>query len=286
MKWAIIMAAESVTVGLAFVLPAYAKAPLNVEARLVAERRVFIPGDRFRVGAYLKIPPGAHIYWINPGEAGWPTRIQWILPEGFESGPTEWPVPARFVSPPIVSHGYADEVLIYTTVRAPAKLGGVATFRFHAKVEWLLCREKCVPNAADLALALRVGERRKDSAEDVELFRRFEPRMPKENPDWKFEFAENERHVVLFAKPPSSWPERKMTRLVFIPVIDDLTDPAAPQTWRRTTDQFALSLPKTARRHTAGNYLEGVLREGDGIPYSRHEWFTWVRAAKRAQDSN
>lgn len=257
---------------------------MNVEARLVAERRVFVPGDSFRVGAYLKIPPGAHIYWINPGEAGLPTRIQWILPEGFEYGPTEWPVPLRFVSPPIVSHGYADEALICTTVRAPANLEGVAVVRFHAKVEWLLCRETCVSGAADLTLPLRVGEDRKDSLEDVKLFRRFESRMPKENPEWKFEFAEDDHHIVLFASPPSSWPVRKITKMVFIPAVDDLTDPAAPQAWQKKNGELALSLPKTARRRTAGNYLEGVLRDGDGSPRSRNEWFTWVRAAKRDPD--
>ena len=63
----------------------------HVQASLVAEHESIRAGEPFWVGLRLKMEPGWHTYWKNPGDAGLPTRVKWTLPEGFEAGPTDDP---------------------------------------------------------------------------------------------------------------------------------------------------------------------------------------------------
>jgi DsbC/DsbD-like thiol-disulfide interchange protein len=63
------------------------------DASLVAEFSSIQPGVPFSVGLYLAMDAGWHSYWINPGDAGMPTSIEWDLPNGFQAGDIQWPHP-------------------------------------------------------------------------------------------------------------------------------------------------------------------------------------------------
>ncbi len=257
---------------------AHAETPLIAEARMISDRRSIRAGETFKIGVHVRIPPGAHMYWINPGDGGLPTRIQWQAPSEFEIGPTQWPIPARFVEPPLISHGYADEVVFWATVRAPGDFGPIAAVRLTARIDWLLCRESCVPGGADLSLVLRTGKSEDAPDSDRAILFEFERRIPREQPAWRFLFTDHDDHVVLYTVPPPEWDAKALAKLVFIPEMDDLTEPAAPQEWRKDHGRYVLRLPKTARRHRVGERLEGVLREGDGHPRPPNEQFMRVSA--------
>ncbi len=55
-----------------------------------------------------KIKPGWHTYWRNPGDSGEPTRLAWVLPEGWSAGEIIWPVPERQPIGPLVDYGYSN----------------------------------------------------------------------------------------------------------------------------------------------------------------------------------
>src|SRR5262245_59684705 len=99
-----------------------ATASANVQAQIVAEHESIRGREPFWVGLQLRMAPEWHTYWKNPGDAGLPTRIRWQLPPGFTAGGIEWPYPARFGASPVVSYGYADEVLLLVRVTPPATL--------------------------------------------------------------------------------------------------------------------------------------------------------------------
>src|SRR5438270_12740141 len=69
--------------------------PDLVKADLVTDATAVQPGKAFTVGIRLKIKPGWHVYWINPGDSGAPTTVKWKLPEGFVAGPVQFPVPQK-----------------------------------------------------------------------------------------------------------------------------------------------------------------------------------------------
>ncbi|HYC05971.1 MAG TPA: protein-disulfide reductase DsbD domain-containing protein [Azospirillaceae bacterium] len=129
----------------------------NVEAELSAEPAAVAPGQPFWVALTHRIRPGWHTYWINPGDSGLPTTIEWTLPQGWTAGPIVWPAPERHPVGPLMNFGYHGEVhlLVQVTPAANAPAGGTAPLR--AKADWLVCEEICIPESAELALDVPVA---------------------------------------------------------------------------------------------------------------------------------
>ncbi len=128
----------------------------HVTATLLAESTQATPGMAFTAAVRLSMAPHWHTYWQNPGDSGLATTIGWTLPEGFKAGPIQWPAPRRLAlgTPPnqLVNFGYEGEVLLLTEITPPASFTGAAMLQ--AKVEWLECKDVCIPGAASLGLAL------------------------------------------------------------------------------------------------------------------------------------
>jgi DsbC/DsbD-like thiol-disulfide interchange protein/cytochrome c biogenesis protein CcdA len=145
----------------------------KVEVRLVAESTNVEPGQVLRVGLVVKPDAHWHTYWKNGGDAGFPTSIEWTLPPGFVAGPIQWPIPERIEVGGVVSYGYDGEHVLLVDVRAPDKLPD-GPLTLSAKVEWLMCREECIPGKADLVLAPGL-----DPPAAPELFQRARERLPR-----------------------------------------------------------------------------------------------------------
>jgi DsbC/DsbD-like thiol-disulfide interchange protein len=59
-------------------------ARLHISASLVSETRSAVPGRPLRLALRQQIEAGWHTYWLNPGDSGLPTTIEWALPPGFQ----------------------------------------------------------------------------------------------------------------------------------------------------------------------------------------------------------
>ncbi len=144
--------------GLACAVPAaWAQPAPRVEASLVAEQMALVPGGTVTIALREIIAPGWHVYWVNPGDSGEPTQINWKLPEGFSAGALQWPAPERIAVDPLVNYGFAGELLLLSDIRVPPDLkpGTMATLA--ADVTWLACADTCVPESASLRLDLPVS---------------------------------------------------------------------------------------------------------------------------------
>ncbi|MBU3665241.1 MAG: thiol:disulfide interchange protein [Chthoniobacterales bacterium] len=146
-----------------------------VEASLVADTTAIVPGRPFRLGLHLRMAPGWHTYWENPGDSGLATTFDLELPAGFEAGPVSWPLPQRLVEPgDIQVYAYRDEVLLVRTVTAPVTEAREVEFR--AKSTWLVCEAICIPGKAELNLALPVAPDAEPA--NAELFTKFTALVP------------------------------------------------------------------------------------------------------------
>ncbi len=95
----------------------------HVRTELLANVSSIQAGKPFWLGVRISIDPGWHVYWKNPGDAGLPTRVNFVLPDGFIAGPLQYPTPHRFDQPGnIVAFGYEDSVLLLARVMPPANL--------------------------------------------------------------------------------------------------------------------------------------------------------------------
>jgi thiol:disulfide interchange protein DsbD len=136
----------------------------NVEARLVAEVDAVAPGSTVLVGLHKIIRPHWHTYWLNPGDAGEPTRVMITAPEGVEAGEIIWPLPQMIpVLNVFMNYGYEGELLLPFEVTVPADARPGDTLAVEATAYWLVCEDICIPEEAALRLDLPIAEA---SAED------------------------------------------------------------------------------------------------------------------------
>jgi thiol:disulfide interchange protein DsbD len=139
----------------------------HVSARLIAERNVTAPGDRFWVALRLEMRPGWHTYWVNPGDSGLATTIAWTLPDGVKASPIVWPAPTRFPVGPLMNYGYDNRVLLLVEITVPSDAGVDTMLELAAEANWLVCEQICVPEDGRFTLALPVKAVAASASDDL-----------------------------------------------------------------------------------------------------------------------
>src|SRR5215213_8108963 len=161
----------------------------HVDAQLLAERVSAQPGKPITVGLQLRMAPHWHTYWKNPGDSGLPTKIQWVLPEGWKAGEIQWPYPTHLPIGPLMNYGYEDEVVLLSSLTPPAN-AAPGNYTLRANAEWLVCKDVCIPEKGTLELSMPVA-----AAEPAPNPRyqahisRARSMLPVEAPGWKYESA-------------------------------------------------------------------------------------------------
>ena len=133
---------------------AVASTDTPVEMRLVSA--VAGVGDlaELRLGLHFRMQPGWKIYWRSPGTAGYPPEAKWTESTNLSSVDIAWPAPERFMIFGLESLGYKDEVVLPLTIR-PENPGQPLSLR--AEVNYLTCKELCIPGEGVLALDIPAG---------------------------------------------------------------------------------------------------------------------------------
>jgi len=129
----------------------------HVAASLVAEHTALVPGKTATVALRLVHDEHWHTYWKNPGEAGLATTTQWTLPAGYTAGPIQWPAPEITDTGGVLTYGYGGDLLLLVDLAVPADAAPGANVTLRAEVDWLMCKEACIPGAAKLELTLPVA---------------------------------------------------------------------------------------------------------------------------------
>jgi thiol:disulfide interchange protein DsbD len=121
----------------------------HLHVQLVFPNQNINAGTPENAGLYFKLESGWHVYWKNAGDSGEPPRIQWTMPTGITASAIQFPAPKRLPLGPLMDFGYENEVLFPFTVQAAATAKTGAAI-LQAKVDWLVCREVCIPGKAEL----------------------------------------------------------------------------------------------------------------------------------------
>ena len=72
------------------------------------------------------------------------------------AGPIQWPAPRALPVGPLVNYGYEGEVLLLVDIATMPDFQIGKTATLSARADWLVCKEICIPEGADLALTLPV----------------------------------------------------------------------------------------------------------------------------------
>lgn len=163
---------------LALALPGFAQMDSHVKASLITPTKTVIPGSTWTVGLRLQHDPHWHTYWVNPGDTGYVTSIDWSgLPAGFVVGEPLWPAPIKFEVGGIVGYGYEGTVVLLFPVKVPETAKPGETVKLEGVAQWLECEESCIPGEAPVSITATVGTA-EEPTEDAALIRRFEARVP------------------------------------------------------------------------------------------------------------
>ena len=130
----------------------------HVALELLAEQTGLRPGTRAWLGVKFAHEPHWHTYWMNSGDSGLPTRLEWKVPAGFRAGDIAWPAPQRFELGGNFNFGYEGTMLLPVPLDVPAdaKPGTPVTLSVNAR--WVVCNEDlCIPGKATLQLKVPVA---------------------------------------------------------------------------------------------------------------------------------
>jgi thiol:disulfide interchange protein DsbD len=217
-------------------------------------------------GLYFKLEPGWHVYWKNAGDSGEPPHIKWTIPKGITAEPLLFPAPHRLPLGPLMDFGYEVEVLfpftldVVKTVKAgPAVL--------HAKVDWLVCREVCIPGKAELEVQRNVVAEAPTvdavATPDSEIWKRLANSLPQPAPaNFRAAFQPTKDGFRLGVETG-----QRESAAEFFPADQDVLDNPAPQKVTPGAKGFVLDLKKDASLAANPAQLKGVLELSGGRNY-------------------
>jgi thiol:disulfide interchange protein DsbD len=237
-----------------------------VEVELVPPSRSLQPGEK--VFAFLKMThdPGWHSYWVS-STTGYPTTIA-LSANGIPlPSSVIWPVPEIHEQGGIVDYVYEGAVAIPVSFTVPESLKPGDALHLSAEVNWLACREECVPGHAVLSLDLNIAaEKFKPDAEWLALLKDIPQQIPTEAPGWTFTATREGGAIRLLVTMPEGTPSKPGTLYFFASDGSLVIESAQPQ--RRIGDrqlELTLHLSRYAPENSAT--LTGVLFAYDGFRF-------------------
>nr|WP_294850696.1 protein-disulfide reductase DsbD domain-containing protein [uncultured Sphingomonas sp.] len=237
-------------------VPAAAQLPRQnaIQPELVIEPRT-APGDEIELAILMHTTPGWHGYWLNPGDAGLPMKVEWQLPKGWSVGELRYPVPQRLLVAGIENYVFEKDYAVLTRLKIPGS--ETQTQRIFAKLNYLACTDKiCVPEKAEISLSVSPqGAERADARFDA--WRRALPR-PLATPA-TFQIGKEQISLAIPLPASVALPDP-----YFFAAEDGAIDYAAPQSFRRVGDMLVVDLQ---RRRGEPALITGVLATGDGAGF-------------------
>jgi thiol:disulfide interchange protein DsbD len=249
----------------------------HVAVSLIAETRSIVPGRPFHVALRQQIEAGWHTYWLNPGDSGLPTQIEWSLPGDFKAGPILWPQPERIAYGPVVDYGYYNDVLLPVDIDVPSTLSPGTNVVIAAHATWLVCSDACIPEEANLSISFPVAAESEPDRDWAERFASARAQLPLPNP-FPTTASLNAESITLHIAMGNA---EKLRDVMFFPIDRDVIDNDAPQS--SVAEPGGLTL--TLRRDVTGRaparstaYLSSTIRP-------RRQILVWKRSRSRAQSS-
>ena len=236
----------------------------HVAAQLVSEQTALVPGSTATLALRLAIDPGWHTYWRNPGESGLPTTLAWKLPAGYKAGDIEWPAPRAIKAGPLVNYGYEGVVFHLVPVAVPADAKPGSTTTLAARADWLVCRETCIPEGADLSISLPVASSAQPDPKWAKPIADTRAAFPRALAGWGASAVASGPAIALTLTPPPGAPDPGAVQ--FFSERERLIAPSVGQSLARKDDgSYVLTLPVASDLAPGAARLQGVLAASKGF---------------------
>ncbi|MFZ2587170.1 MAG: thioredoxin family protein [Alphaproteobacteria bacterium] len=229
----------------------------TVHSQLTAQHKVVQAGTSTRVAWEIKLDDHWHVYWSNPGDSGIPPMM---TVNGTKVAINAWPTPKVINIPPITNYGYEEKVVLLADVAIPANTPQ-GNMNLPVKLEYLYCKDVCMPGRVETNLPLDVGT------------------TPVLNPDYEPLEAWSTAHTPQQLEGVTVWREGADTLLAasnlpagalrFIPAVEGWMDDGAAQEQTVVNGKPVLRLKPDA--YASGQppaEVEGLVLVDDGTGYA------------------
>src|SRR5579883_195561 len=191
-----------------------------------------------------------------------------------------WPHPERMQLQSIVNYVYSGELLLPVTLHAGFALGKSVTIG--ADVRWLVCREICLPDKANVSISLPITSN-----------------PPQDDPALKAEFAQVHSRILvplpasartrtvddgqqfIVSISPLDFPKDGTTE--FFPLVPDQTDNATAPRIAPSGKGLRILLKKSDRLLNPVTQLSGVVVLPDGRSFVVNSPVTTVSAKRKKE---
>jgi len=236
----------------------------HAKVDLISDKASIKAGQDVLLGVHYVLDPGWHLYWINPGDSGQPPSFDWKLPSGFVAGEAEWPRPERLSSSQLVDYGYKDDVLFIVPVHTSQTLNSNAPISIALNAKWLICREVCIPDRAQLHLSLPVSAGTPQTSPNADLFAHTKALLPKPAPkNWKTSVHSGKDDDFVLTVNAG----KPLKGTSFFPHDPGQIDNAAPQKAVTTPAGVRITLKKSEVLAKPISSLRGLLELAGGEAY-------------------
>ena len=233
----------------------YAPGP-HLAVRLVAESATPKSGGQVTLAYDVTPQPGWHGYWQNPGDAGFPAKFSWTLPQGVRAGEPLYPVPTTLLIAGLMNYVFETHYTLLVTLDIPAGLAPGTQLPIKLRSNYLVCTEEiCVPEAADLSTVLTIGDGTIEPATQAQ-FDGWRRALPKPI-GMAAAYQITGKGLRLGVPYPTTAP---LAKAYFFPLTTGVVDYAAPQKVVRDGDRLVIDTVATAGTSAA---LTGILRIGN-----------------------
>ena len=234
----------------------------HLTAELVSLSPTIAPGGTVQVGLVLTLEEHWHVYWINAGDSGEPPKITWTLPSGITAGPIQFPIPTRLPLGPLMDFGYEDSVTFPVLITA-AKDVKPGPIRLDAQINWLVCREVCIPGKAHLGLNITVVPGATTPAQPVGALGEALSLIPRPlPPDMKFTALGGKQDFVFTLTAGE-----RLTDAEFYPFDQEQIANAADQRVEPLSDGIRLRVARAPELTQLPTQIHGVLKIDDQRAY-------------------
>lgn len=251
------------------VLPSHAVESESVDtgkvvASLVSSHDSAAPGETIQLALRTVLDEGWHTYWRNPGDSGEPVQLDWILPEGWETGEIVWPVPMTLPTGPIINYGFEGAPLFPVDVTIPmsAQVGSVQTITL--EFYYLVCKDVCIPEDGVASIDILIGDSVKDTRWDALIANAIATAPQTGSIKGAIE-KDGENAVITF----QNLPDGDFSEAYFFPFNQGVVMHSAPQIVTLGTEGFQITVGSDyAWNETLPDIFEGVLsyrQDGDYV---------------------
>ena len=126
----------------------------HTTVRLISSSETTGNSGNIQLGLQFRMDDSWKVYWRSPGDAGFPTTVDWTGSANLAAAEISWPAPERFSVLGLETLGYKHEVVLPLQVTLGSKSESVG---LNAEVNFLTCSEICIPYRVALALDLPPG---------------------------------------------------------------------------------------------------------------------------------